>query len=46
MANRPKEAKLNPNPKFNLPKSKFDGNYYRKRIRELKRKLPSNGFGA
>ncbi len=46
MTKRPEEAKLNPNPKFNFPKTKFDGKYYKKRIRELKKKLPSNGFGG
>jgi len=43
---RLREAKLNPSPRFNFPKSRFDGKYYRKKMREIKRRLPLSGFGS
>lgn len=34
-----KEAKIVKKPKFKVPKVKFNGKYYRKRMRELKKDL-------
>jgi len=37
------EARIVENPKFRLkskPKAKFDGSYFRKRMREIQRSLP------
>lgn len=38
-----KEARLVKNPKFKLPKVKikFNGKYFRKRLREIKKGLPN-----
>ncbi len=38
-----REARLVVNPKFKLPKVKFNGKYFRKRMREIQRTLPK-GF--
>ena len=42
MTNR-REAKLVKNPKFRLPKVKFDGKYFRKRMKEVRRSPSRNG---
>ena len=38
--NTPGEAKLVKKPKFKFPKVKFNGKYYRKRVREIKKGNP------
>lgn len=37
------EVRLVSNPEFKLPKVKFNGKYFRKRMREIRRSLPKNG---
>lgn len=37
------EAHLVQKPQFKLPKTKFDGKYFRKRMREIRRSLPRKG---
>jgi len=40
---KPTPAKLNPDPKFPTGKAKFNGRYFRKRMREIRRLLPKGG---
>ncbi len=39
-----REVRLVKEPKFKMPKIKFSGRYFKKRIREMKHSLPKKGL--
>lgn len=43
MVKKGREARLVPKPKFKLPKVRFNGKYFSRRLREMRRSMPKGG---